>query len=188
MNLHQVSLRIQPVLTLSIPGLLDAIGLFTDEELVRTELGQPSKLRFSEQRRELKWLMLKNEEDCSIRHVWNFPFVNMSAIWCLESMYLIWILESRLIQSNSVGSWHMSYCGTSAFDYHLNHSFSVLKHVQHSIGLRKFHIQKHIVNVKQIRTVVRGWSFGLILVRFAWRGSMQQVHLCQWINGFIGLV
>ena len=31
------------------------------------------------------------------------------------------------IQSNSVGSWHMSHCGTSAIDYHINHGFIILK-------------------------------------------------------------
>ena len=75
---------------LSIPGLLDAIGLFTDEELVATELVrfttigldlatilfssdcscilfailsvmQLSKLRFLAQQRELKWLMLNKQ-------------------------------------------------------------------------------------------------------------------------------
>ena len=40
------------------------------------------------------------------------------------------------IQSNSVGSWHMSHCGTSAFDYHLNHGFIILKDIQHSVGTR----------------------------------------------------
>ena len=30
-------------------------------------------------------------------------------------------------QSNSVGSRYMSHCWTSAFDYHLNHGFIVLK-------------------------------------------------------------
>ena len=33
------------------------------------------------------------------------------------------------IQSNSVGSWHVSHCGTLAFDYHLNHGFIVLKNL-----------------------------------------------------------
>ena len=37
------------------------------------------------------------------------------------------------IQSNSV---HVSHCGTSAYDYHLNHGFIVLKDIQHSTGTR----------------------------------------------------
>ena len=35
------------------------------------------------------------------------------------------------IQSNSWGSGYMSHCGTSAFYYHLNHGFIVLKNVEH---------------------------------------------------------
>ena len=61
----------------------------------------------------------------------------------------------------------MSHCWTPAFDYHLNHGFIVLKHVQHGNGQRKSRIGKDIVNMKQIRIVVRGWSFGLILRAFA---------------------
>ena len=40
------------------------------------------------------------------------------------------------IQNNSVGSWRMSHCGTSALDYHHNHGFIILKEIQHSIGTR----------------------------------------------------
>ena len=37
-------------------------------------------------------------------------------------------------QSNSMGSGHMSHCGTSAFDYHLNHGFIIPKDIkQHSV-------------------------------------------------------
>ena len=64
--------------------------------------------------------------------------VKMSASWCLVSMYRIWILESRLILSNNQSKailWVLdtcliveSHCGTSAFYYHLNHGFIVLKH------------------------------------------------------------
>ena len=81
---------------LSITGLLDAIGLFTDEELEATELVrfiavgldfaailfssdcscilfailsvQPNKLKFLAQQRELKWLMLNKQRSL-------FPFV-----------------------------------------------------------------------------------------------------------------
>ena len=56
----------------------------------------------------------------------------------------------------------MSHCWTSTFDDHFNRGFFLLKDVQHIIGLRKFRICRHNVNVKQNRTVVRGWSFGLI--------------------------
>ena len=33
------------------------------------------------------------------------------------------------IQSNSVGSWHVSHCGIPAFEYHLDHDFIVLRDV-----------------------------------------------------------
>ena len=52
----------------------------------------------------------------------------------------------------------------------------------------KFGIRKHMVKMKQIRTVVLGWSFGLILGVLARCGVVQQVSLCPWILGFIGLV
>ena len=44
------------------------------------------------------------------------------------------------IQSNSVGSGNVSLCGTSTFDYHLNHGFIILKDIQHGIGTRRFHV------------------------------------------------
>ena len=40
------------------------------------------------------------------------------------------------IQSNSVGSLHVSHCGTSAFDYDLNHGSIILKDIQHSFRTR----------------------------------------------------
>ena len=102
---------------LSISGLLDAIGLFTDEELL-------CNLVFG-----------VNVSDLNLR-------IQVDSV-------------SQPIKSNSVGSWHMSHCWTLAFDYHLDHGFSVLKHVQHGIGLRKVRIRRHSVKVKQLRTVVR---------------------------------
>ena len=61
------------------------------------------------------------------------------------------------IQSNSVGSWHMSHCGTSAFDYHLNHGFVVLKDIQHRIGTRMCSAWWNVINIGQIEIGVRGW-------------------------------
>ena len=40
------------------------------------------------------------------------------------------------IKRNSVGSGNVSLCWTPTLDYHLNHGFIVLKHVQHSNGQR----------------------------------------------------
>ena len=91
------------------------------------------------------------------------------------------------IQSNSVSPWHMSHCGTPAFDYHFNHGFIVLKHT-HNIAMdRKFDARRHVVNVKQFRTIVLGWSFGLVLLPCA-RHAMPQGSLCWWIFGFTRLV
>ena len=70
-----------------------------------------------------------------------------------QSRATLWVLETCLI------------VGLLPFDCHPNHGFTVLKHVLRGNGLRKSRIPRHIVNVKQIRTVVRGWNFGLILVR-----------------------
>ena len=50
---------------------------------------------------ELKWLMLNIFSQWFHSSRVKFPLVKMSASWCLVSMYLIWILESRLIRSNS---------------------------------------------------------------------------------------
>ena len=117
-------------------------------------------------------------------HVWDCLLSKCLQAGVLVSMYRIGILGSKLILSNNQSRatlWVLDTCrivGIPAFDYHLNHGFIVLKHVQHSNGLRKSHIRKHIVNMKQIRTVVRVWSFCLILRTFAWRDVMQQVSLC----------
>ena len=46
---------------------------------------QPIKLKFLVQRRQLKWqIFWTNEEDCSTRHVWNFPLSTCLrvGVWC----------------------------------------------------------------------------------------------------------
>ena len=55
----------------------------------------------SEHSAELIWLILNKHKDDSIRHVWNFPRSVCPASWFLVSIYLIWILESKLILSNN---------------------------------------------------------------------------------------
>ena len=57
----------------------------------------------------------------------------------------------------------MSHCWTSAFDYHLNHGFSVLKDVQHGTKSRKLRIRRDVVNIAQIKIVLLGWNLGLVL-------------------------
>ena len=43
----------------------------------------------------------QTQKDDSIRHVWSFPLVSKSASWFLVSMYLIWMIGSKLIRSNN---------------------------------------------------------------------------------------
>ena len=89
------------------------------------------------------------------------------------------------IKSNSVGSWNMSHCWTPAFDYHLNHGFSVLKNEQNCTRMRKIHVRRHTVNMIQIKNVVLGWNLGLVLRVLVWCGIMQQVSLYRQTFGFI---
>ena len=111
------------------PRIFDATGFCTVEELVETVkarfivvgfdfatiLSSPScscilfaivlvqlvKLKFWEQQTEMMWLMLNRWRRLFHSSRVKFPLVNMSASWCLESTYLIWILGSRLILSNN---------------------------------------------------------------------------------------
>ena len=89
------------------------------------------------------------------------------------------------IQSNSVGSWHMPHCATSAFDYHFNHGFAVLKDIQHSIETRMCSVWWNVINVDQIEIGVRCWElFSHVLLKIC-----RQVH--PWLSnifGFVGLV
>ena len=55
----------------------------------------------SEHSVELKWLMLHRHKRWFHSSRVKFPLVSMSASWFLVSMYLIWILGSKLIRSNS---------------------------------------------------------------------------------------
>ena len=85
-----------------------------------------------------------------------FPLVSMSASWFLVSMYLIWILESKLIRSkkpiksNSVGSGNMSQCRASSLYDHLDHCFVVFKHKQKSFLMRRSDVRGNKINTIQI--------------------------------------
>ena len=61
------------------------------------------------------------------------------------------------IKRNSVGSWHVSHCWTSAFDYHLDHGFIVHKDIQHSTKSRRSHVRRNVINIIQIQIDVHGW-------------------------------
>ena len=58
----------------------------------------------SEHTAELKWLILNKHNKWFHSSRVKFPLVKMSASWFLVSMYLIWILGSRLIRSNNQSS------------------------------------------------------------------------------------
>ena len=99
-------------------------------------------------------------------------------LMCLVSMYLIWILGSKLIMWNNQTCLIVVLITASLS----SNTYNI------ALDWEKIRIRKHIVNMKRNRIVVRRWSFGLILRALAWRDAMQQVSLCQWILGFIGLV
>ena len=219
---------------LSIPRLLDAIGLFTNEELVGTEL-----IRFIAVGLDFATILFSSVCSCTIFAIFSVqpnqaeilgtaertemadveqtkkivPLVTCEVSLCQYVCDLVFGVNvsdlnlgvqvdsvKQPIKRNSVGSWHMSHSWTPAFDDHpdhcldffkhvqLRHGFIVLKHVQHSNGLRKSDIRRHIVNMKQFRTNVHGWNFGLILLACAWGDTMPQVSLCWWIHGLIGFV
>ena len=118
---------------LSLPQ--SCLLLFFSCILFAVVLGQLVKLKFWAQQRELKWLRLNKWRRLFHSSRVKLLLVNMSASWCLVSMYQIWILGSRLILSNNQStatlwvSWHMSHCWISAFHYPLNHGFIVLKDI-----------------------------------------------------------
>ena len=89
----------------------------------------------SEQSVELKWLMLNKHKRWFQSLRVKFPLVSMSASWFLVSVYLIWMVGSKLIRSNNqprATLWVLETCLIVglAFNDHLDHSFIVLKHIQ----------------------------------------------------------
>ena len=67
-----------------------------------------------------------NEEDCSIHHVWNSHCTTCLRVGaCVNVPNLNLRIKinpvKQPIQSNSVGSWHTSHCGTSTFDNHFDY-------------------------------------------------------------------
>ena len=138
---------------------------------------QPIKLKFLVQRRELKWLICwTNEEDCSTRHVWNFPLSTCLrvGVWCQCNGFdfLVQINPVKQpIQSNSVGPWNMSHCGTSTFDNHFDYRLIVLKDIQHGTGIRILCIGWNVVNVGWNDVGVLHWDG----VMHVWRGNCRRV-------------
>ena len=159
---------------LSTHGLFDAVGLGTVEELVAacvtrfnvgfdfaTILSSPFsscilfaivsrqlvELEFWEQQIKLKWMMLKKWRRLYHSSRVKFPFVNISASWCVVSTYLIWIFRFILLLPTSkyMRSGYMSHCWTSAFDDHDNHC--CLKGVEHRTELRRRHVWGNIIDI-----------------------------------------
>ena len=63
------------------------------------------------------------------------------------------------IQSNSVGSWRMSHCWTSSFNYHFDHGFVVFEHIQQSFLMRRLDVWGNTINV-QLRLILRRMCVG----------------------------
>ena len=62
-----------------------------------------------------------------------------------------------LVKCNSAGSGYVSHCGTSAFYYHLNHGFIVIAQKKEDFAFDE------TINITQLKIVVLGWFFGLVL-------------------------
>ena len=77
------------------------LHIFLPEASSPSFLAQLVKLKCWTQQRELKWLILNKWTRLFHSSRVKLPLVNMSASWCWVSAYLIWILGSRLILSNS---------------------------------------------------------------------------------------
>ena len=86
------------------------------------------------------------------------------------------------IQSNSVGPWYVSHCGTSASQcYHLNHGFIVLKNVEHRTKKRRLRIRRNIINITQFKIVVLGWNFGFGCAYWMWCYATSFLVLDLWV-------
>ena len=101
------------------------------------------------------WRWTKTKDD-SIHHVWNFPLSVCLRVGFSVSMYLIWILGSKLILSNN-GSrailWVLETClicrASSLYD-HLDHCFVVFKHIQQRFLTWRIDVWGNNINIVQI--------------------------------------
>ena len=168
---------------MSVPGPLDAIGLFADEELVGTCEDRFIAVAFD-------FATLLSSPFCScilFRHRVGaayqagilsaasraemadveqmkkiVPFVTCETTFSQYVCELVfgvnvsnWILESRLNLSNNQSKATLGFLThvslwTSAFYYHCNHGFIVLKDIQHSIGTRMCSAWWNVINIGQI--------------------------------------
>ena len=141
---------------------------------------------------ELKWLMLNKHKRWFHSSRVKSPLVSMSASWFLVSMYLIWILGSKLIlssnkpKSNSVGSGNMSHCRASSLDDHFDDSFIVFKDLQQSFLTRRIDVWRNKNNIIQINLSVNFLSrwrlkrvspYVIILMRVSVKNCDDQMRL-----------
>ena len=190
---------------LSVPGLCDAIGLFTEQELVETVtarliavvlillkscyllsvigilfaivLVQLVKLK-SERSTESwnGWCLTSKEDLFHSLHV-KFSFVNFYASWCLVSTYLIWILGSRLIFSNNQWRATLWVRDTCLIVGLLLFDITAsLSSTTYNIALgENFAFDGTESNIFQMKIVVLGWNFCVVSRAHIWWGVMQQV-------------
>ena len=188
----------QVSLLLWASGLLDAIGIFADDELVWTVEDKFKAVDFdfffsflflyplshhfgaanqagilSANGAEL--LVLNERRRLFHSSRVKFPFVNMSASWCLVSMYLIWIFGSRLILSNNQYSatlWVRDMCliGFCLLWSYWSQLHCPQKFNEWRLNEQILRLRKHI-NIDQIQINSFGVDRGLIagvLSRLLW--------------------
>ena len=80
------------------------------------------------------------------------------------------------IKCNSVSPGNMSHCRTSPFNDHLDHNFVVLKHIQHSTGIRMRCIRWNVINVCWNNVGVLDWDG----VMHVWLDNCRRVS--QWLS------
>ena len=153
-------------------------------------LGKLVKLKFWSQQVELKWMMVnKLRKMFHSSHV-KLPLVNMTASWCLVSMYQIWIFGCRLILSNNQSRttlWVLDAClivGLLPFIIILittslsSRTYNIAPHWKIS------HLSRNVINIIRIQIDVLSW----ILVFHVGCGVPRQVSLWLLIFGFVNLV
>ena len=163
-----ILLSVFPV-AMNIPGLLDAIGLVAEDELVEiiedkfvavdndfaTILPSPfrSCILFTIVLGQLIKLEVEQIKKIAPFITWEITFgqnvcelmIGVNATNLNLGVQLDPVKQP--IQSNCGGPWDMPHCGTSAFHYHLNHSLIILKDIQRSTGTRMYSVWRNVINV-----------------------------------------
>ena len=187
---------------LSIPGLFDAFDLFAIEDLAKAcetkfiigfdfdmalSSPVPSCILFCNplfgQRKlfELRMLMWSRWRKCVQSSRVKLPFVDVSVSWCLVSMYLIWILGSKLILSNNqwrATLWVLETClivGLLPFMIIL--IIVVFKDIQQSFLTRSMHVCGNESTL--FRSSIFPWD--VIAWNFLWSICLRVGFWCQCI-------